>query len=91
MKMFMFSLDEDSHEWFQEFHATSIPSLREFHATFNRHCQQFYSSKLIFHNCCEEYKDYVQGITVSNEICEDESCDDEIYEDESHENKGYTS
>jgi hypothetical protein len=86
MKMFMFSLDGDAREWFRSFPPASIPSLREFHAAFNRHCQQFYSSKLICHNCCEEYKDCVQGMTVSNE-----SCEDEIYEDGSRENEGYTS
>jgi hypothetical protein len=86
MNMFMLSLDRDSREWYRSFPLASIPSLREFHATFNRHCQQFYSSKLICHNCCEEYKDYVQGMTISNESCEDES-----YEDEIHENEGYTS
>jgi hypothetical protein len=36
------------------------------------HCQKFYSSKLIFHSCCEEYKDCVQDITDSYESCEDE-------------------
>jgi hypothetical protein len=86
MKMFMFSLDRDAREWYRSLPPASIPSLREFHAAFNRHCQQFYSSKLICHNCCEEYKDCVQGMIVSNE-----SCEDEIYEDGIRENEGYTS
>jgi hypothetical protein len=72
MKMLMFSLDGDACEWLRSFPLASIPSLREFHETFNQHFQQFYSSKLICHNCCEKYKDCVQGMTVSNERCEDE-------------------
>jgi hypothetical protein len=86
MKMFIFSLDGDAREWFQSLTPTSIPSLREFHATFNKHCQQFFSSKLIFYNFCEEYIDCVQGLTISNEICENER-----YEYGSHDNEGYTS
>jgi hypothetical protein len=86
LNMFMFSLAGDACEWYHSLPPSSISSLGEFHAAFNRHCQKFYSSKLICHNCCEEYKDCVQGMTVSNEICEDESYEDEICEEE-----GYTS
>jgi hypothetical protein len=86
LNMFMFSLAGDAREWYHSLPPASISSLGEFHAAFNRHCQKFYSSKLICHNCCEEYKDCVQGMTVSNESCENES-----YEDESCEEEGYTS
>jgi hypothetical protein len=51
---------------------TSISSLREFHATFNTQCQKFYSSELIHHSCCEEYRDGVQDIVCSCERCENE-------------------
>jgi hypothetical protein len=91
LKMLMFSLARDAREWYHSLPPASISSLGEFHAAFNRHCQKFYSSKLICHNCCEEYKDYVQGMVVSNESCENESHEDEIYEDESCEDEGYTS
>jgi hypothetical protein len=72
MKMFMFSLAGDAREWYHSLPPTSISSLEQFHASFNRHCQKFYSSELICHNCCEEYKDCVQGIVVSYEGCENE-------------------
>jgi hypothetical protein len=72
MKMFMFSLDEDAREWYRSLPPASISSLREFHATFNTQCQKFYSSELIRHSCCEEYRDGVQDIVHSCERCENE-------------------
>jgi hypothetical protein len=72
LKMFMFSLAGDAREWYHSLPPASISSLREFHATFNRHCQKYYSSELICHNCCEEYRDDVQDIVHSCERCEDE-------------------
>jgi hypothetical protein len=39
---------------------------------FNIHCQKFYSSKLICHSCCEEYKHCVHDIIDSYEGCENE-------------------
>ena len=84
----MFSLVGDARQWYHSSPPANISSLGEFHAAFNRHCQNFYSFKLICHNCCEEYKHYVQGMTISNESCENESCEDEIYEDGSSEDEG---
>jgi hypothetical protein len=67
MNMFMYSLEGDAREWYRSFPPASISSLEQFHATFNIHYQQFYSSELICHSCCEEYKDCVQDIVVSYE------------------------
>jgi hypothetical protein len=72
MKMFMFSLEGYSREWYRSLPPASISSLEWFHAVFNMHCQTFYSSKLVFHSCCEEYKDCVQDIFDPYEGCEDE-------------------
>jgi hypothetical protein len=72
MKMFMFSLDGDAREWYRSLPPASISSLREFHAAFNTQCQKFYSSELIHHSCCEEYRDGVQDIVRSCESCENE-------------------
>jgi hypothetical protein len=72
MNMFMYSLEGDSHEWYRSFPPASISSLEQFHAVFNIHCQKFYSSELICHSCCEEYKDCVQDIADSYEGCENE-------------------
>jgi hypothetical protein len=75
MKMFVFSLDGDAREWYRSLPPASISSLEEFHAAFNKHCQRYYSSELICHNCCEEYRDGVRDIVVLEsyeERCEDE-------------------
>jgi hypothetical protein len=72
MKLFMYSLQGDVRIWYQSLETSSISSLKEFHAAFNIHCQKFYSSELICHSCCEEYKDCVQDIIDSHEGCEDE-------------------
>jgi hypothetical protein len=67
MKFFMYSLQGDAHIWYHSLELSSVSSLEEFHATFNIHCQKFYSSELICHSCCEEYKDCDQDIIDSNE------------------------
>jgi hypothetical protein len=67
MNMFMFSLAGDAHEWYHSLPPASIPSLREFHAVFNRHCQRYYPSELICHNCCEECEDNDQDMAMPNE------------------------
>jgi hypothetical protein len=72
LKSFMFSLTGDAHEWYHSLPLASISSLRDFHVAFNRHCQNYYSSELICHNYCEEYRDDVQDIVHSCKRCEDE-------------------
>jgi hypothetical protein len=72
MKFFMYSLQGDAHIWYHSLEISSVSSLEEFHAAFNIHCQNFYSSELICHSCCEEYKDCVQDIIDSYEGCENE-------------------
>jgi hypothetical protein len=72
MKMFMFSLVGDACEGYHSLPPTSISSLEQFHASFNMHCRNFYSSELICHNCCEEYKDRVQDIADSYKGCKNE-------------------
>jgi hypothetical protein len=72
LNMFMFSLAGDAREWYHSLPPASISSLEQFHAAFNAHCQRYYSSELICHNCCEEYRDGVQDIVHSCESCEDE-------------------
>ena len=72
MNMFMFSLDENAHEWYRSLPPASISSLEQFHATFNKHRQRYYSYELIWHSCCEEYKGCIPDMVVSNGSCEDE-------------------
>ena len=59
MKMFTYSLEGDARVWYRPLPLASISSLEQFHTMFNMHCQKFYSSELICHSCCEEYKDCV--------------------------------
>jgi hypothetical protein len=79
LKMFLFSLAGDAREWYHSLPPASISSLEQFHATFNRHCQKFYSSEFICHNCCEEYEDSDQDMVVPNKACEDEDHEEEEY------------
>jgi hypothetical protein len=72
MKLFMYSLQGDVCIWYHSLEPSSISSLKEFHAAFNIHCQKFYSSELICHSCCEEYKDCVHDIIDSYEGCDNE-------------------
>jgi hypothetical protein len=72
LKMFMISLVGDAREWYHSLLPASISSPRDFHAVFNRHCQKFYSSEFICHNCCEEYEDHDQDMALSNEDHEEE-------------------
>jgi hypothetical protein len=60
LNMFMFSLAGDARKWYHSLPPASISSLGKFHAAFNRHCQKFYSSEFICHNCCEEYEDMIK-------------------------------
>jgi hypothetical protein len=70
LKMFMFSLAGDAHEWYRSLPPASISSLSEFHAAFNMHYQKFYSSEFICHRCCEECDDTEQDMAVSHEGCD---------------------
>jgi hypothetical protein len=72
MKMFMFSLAGDAREWYQSLPPASISSLEQFHAAFNKHCQRYYSSEFICHNCCKGCEDHDQDMVVSYESYEDE-------------------
>ena len=44
MKMFMYSLEGDVHEWYRSFPPTRISSLEQFRVAFNKHCKRFFSS-----------------------------------------------
>jgi hypothetical protein len=77
MNIFRFSLARDACEWYHSLPLARISSPREFHTAFSRHCQRHYSSKLICHNCCEEYEGHDQDLDVSYESCGDEDHEEE--------------
>jgi hypothetical protein len=51
MKMFIYSLDGDAQKWFWSLPASSISSLKEFHATFNKYCKRYYSTDTLLKDC----------------------------------------
>ena len=56
MKMFMYSLDGDAHEWYFSLTPSSISYLKDFHTVFHKHCKRYFSVEFLFENCCEEYE-----------------------------------
>ena len=46
MKMFVFSLEGDAHEWYRSLPPSSIYSLKEFHTIFHHRCERFFSREL---------------------------------------------
>jgi hypothetical protein len=72
LKMFMYSLAGDAHEWYHSLPPSSISSLGGFHAAFNRHCQRYYSSEFFCYNCCEGYEGHDQDLVDYDRACEDE-------------------
>lgn len=50
MKMFMYSLDGDAHEWFWSLLVGTISSLKEFHETFHYYFKGLYLSVLLIDN-----------------------------------------
>lgn len=56
MKMFMYSLEGDAHEWYRSLPSYSIYSLKEFHIAFYHRCEKYFSQELLLEHCCEEYE-----------------------------------
>ena len=77
MKMFVYSLDGDVHEWFQSLPVGTISSLKEFHETFHYYCKGIYSFELIIEDYCEEFKFYIQHDKVDSSS----SVEEEFYEE----------
>jgi hypothetical protein len=60
MNMSIFSLVGDSREWYRSLPPTSISSLEQFHATFNKYYKRYYSSDTILEECCESFNFDIQ-------------------------------
>ena len=58
MKMFMYSLDGDAHEWYFSLPPSNISSLKNFHKVFHEHCKMYFLDEFLFENCCEEYESH---------------------------------
>jgi hypothetical protein len=86
MKMFMYLLEGDARQWYRALPSSSISSLKEFHATFNKHCRRYFPIVSLFENCCEEFETYIQHAKGFAYDCEDErDVTDKGMEEESHE------
>lgn len=48
MKMIMYSLEGDAHEWYKSLPPSSISSLKEFHTTFHNQCKCYFPNEIIF-------------------------------------------
>ena len=77
MKMFVYSLDGDVHEWFRSLLDGTISSLKEFRETFQYYCKGLYSSEFLIENYCEEFKFYIQH----NKVDSSSSVEEEFYEE----------
>jgi hypothetical protein len=71
IKLFKFSLEENSCEWCQSLPNVSIHSLKDFHAAFNSYYEKFYSTDLIFDNYCKESAFHIQHPVSISSDCED--------------------
>jgi hypothetical protein len=65
MNMFMYSLEGDAREWYRSLPPTSISSLEQFRAAFNKHCKRFFPTDLLFENCCEEFESHIRQSLIS--------------------------
>jgi hypothetical protein len=55
MKMFMYSLEGETWEWFRSLLPSSISYLKHFHVAFHYRCKKYFSVDLLFEHCCEEF------------------------------------
>lgn len=53
MKLFVYSLDTDAHEWFWSLYDSTIFSLKDFHYAFHYYCKGLYSFEFLIDRCCE--------------------------------------
>jgi hypothetical protein len=79
MKMFMFSLGGDARQWYKSLSPSSISSLKEFHATFNKHCKRvtYFEPKsevcddaqsIIIHHFYDPVTTHIEGI-INENLC----------------------
>jgi hypothetical protein len=92
MKLFMFSLERDARIWYKYLPHSSIPSLKEFHTIFHRHCRRIYSAEILFEDCCNiEFirkndqtnpLEEEEGITKISQVDEDNQYEEELVDKE---------
>lgn len=55
IRLFCFSLEGISHDWYRSLPNASISSLADFHAAFNLFCKTKFSTDLLYPGCCHEF------------------------------------
>ena len=78
MKMFMASLEGNARTWYKWLPATSIFSLRYFHAVFFRHFKESCPLLLLVEDCCECFDGFI--LNLEQVYQDDQFMDDEIIE-----------
>ena len=73
----MYSIDGGAWEWFWSLATGTISSLKELHEAFHYYSKGLYSSESMLHNCCEEFKIYIQN----EEVDSFGSVEKEVYEE----------
>jgi hypothetical protein len=74
MKMFVYSLNSDARRWYRSLSIASLSSLQEFHTTFRKYYERYYSSDILLDDCCEKFKSYIQQTieySSCHKLCED--------------------
>ena len=66
MKMFMYLLEGDAHEWYRSLLFSSISSLKKNHTTFHHRCERFFSQEFLLEHYCEEFMLYDKDESFSS-------------------------
>jgi hypothetical protein len=61
MKMFEYSLEGDSQQWYRFLLISRISSLEDFHVAFHSYCKRIYPAERLFYHCFEGYELYTQN------------------------------
>jgi len=60
MKIFTVTLEEKARSWYENLPASSICSLKHFHAAFHDKYKGSYSSLLLIQDCCDNFESFIQ-------------------------------
>jgi hypothetical protein len=77
-----YSLDGYARQWYKTLPASSISSLKDFHAAFYSYYKKFYPVESLFEHCCEGYTSYTQYLVVDSSSSVEEGDDYAMEEEE---------
>ena len=76
LKMFMYSLEGNSRQWYRSLPISSILSIKYFHIVFYVYCKSIYSIDLLLKDYCEQFK-FKKSLSNNDQY----SLTDEIHEE----------